>query len=160
MEASGSSEKLFGAVCKNFRQLQIILTTYNELFAVHILSIFIFVTASMEVCCLYGTIQALQAGTLFQSSHGLILAFSVVASIFNLFFVLGILADIHMVSEDVHKRMQTHSQIQRRAWCRKWIASCPKMVVYFSRGNYLQKITTLSVQDFVVNQVVSLLLLG
>lgn len=78
---------------------------------------------------------------------------------FLVIFVCGILADVHYVSNRVHRKINGDFELKRNKWLRRWIRSCPYLRIYFGGSNFLEISTPLNIQNFAINQTLSLLLL-
>ncbi len=74
-------------------------------------------------------------------------------------FVFGILADVHNVSVEVHKKINGRSDLKRNKWFKRWIISCPPMKIYFGGSNFMDRLTPLNIQSFANSQTANLMLL-
>ncbi len=73
-------------------------------------------------------------------------------------FVFGILADVHNVSIEVHKKINGRLELKRNKWFKRWIKSCPVLKIYFWESNFMDRLTPLNIQSFAVTQTVNLML--
>lgn len=114
----------------------------------------------LQTICLYNTISLFSGKDTGASIwYNLLYAECGTVCLFMIMYVFGILADVYNVSSGVQKRINGQHDLKRNKWFKRWIKSCPALRIYFSGSNYLDRLTPLNFQNFVINQTVGLMLL-
>ncbi len=143
-----------------YRQLQILSVHYRLSFSQFQLGFAIPSFIAFQTACLYNTIVLISGkdtgGPIW---FNLMYACEEVDVIFLVNFVFGILADVYNFSNGIQKQLNERYDLKRTKWFKRWIKSCPVLKIYFGGSNYVDRLTPLNIQDFTINQTVSLMLL-
>ncbi len=142
------------------RQLQIIGIHYRLNLSQFQIGCAILSFIVMQLACLYNSIFFLSGkdtgGPIW---YDLLYGWSEVGMITGIIIVFGMLADVYNASQRFQMTIHGRHDLKRNKWFRKWFKSCPVFRIYFGMSNYLDRLTPLNIQDFAVNQTVSLMLL-
>ncbi len=115
---------------------------------------------AMQLACLYNSIAFLSGketgGAIW---YDLMCAWFEVVIIFVIIFVFGFLADVYNVSQQALQKINGRHELKKHKLFGRWLKSCPVFKIFFGGSNYLDRLTPLNIQDFAVNQTVSLMLL-
>ncbi len=115
---------------------------------------------ALQTISLYNTISLISGKDTGASIwYNLLYAWCGVVCFFMIIYVFGILADVYNVSNGVQKQINGTHDLKRNKWFKRWIKSCPALRIYFGGSNFLDRLTPLNFQDFVINQTVGLMLL-
>ncbi len=115
---------------------------------------------ALQTACLYNTISVLSGkdtgGPIW---YNLLYAYVAVVIFLDVIFVFGIFANVYEVSKGIQEKINAKTDLKRNKWFKRWFRSCPIFRIYIGGSNYLEKLTPLTIQDFVIDQTVSLMLL-
>ncbi len=143
-----------------YRQLQVMAVQYRLNYSRFMIGTIIPVMIAMETICLYNTVSFLSGRSTNDSSGlNLLYAWSGFMVLFNVIFMLGLLAEVFNVSTKVIRMMNVSSNMRKHSWFRRWLRSCQVLKIYFGGNNYLDRLTPLAVENFIIEQTASLLLL-
>ncbi len=143
-----------------YRQLQVMAIEYRLIYSRLMIGTIIPCVIAMETVCLYNTILLVSGRSSNDSmGYNLLYAWCGVVLLGNIIFMLGMLAAVFNVSTEVLRKLSAKPELRKNSWFRRWLRSCQVLKIYFGGTNYLDRLTPLAVEDFVINQTVSLLLL-
>ncbi len=142
------------------RQLQIMSTYYRLHISKFQLGLSIPSLIALQTACLYNSICFISGkdtgGPIW---YNLLYAYLAVVIFFVNIFILGILANVYYVSKRAQEQIKRNSGLSRNKWFKRWLQSCSTFKIYFGGSNFLEPNTPLNIQDFVIHQTVSLMLL-
>ncbi len=142
------------------RQLQIIAIHYRLHLSQFQVGCAIPTFIAFQIACLYNTISMISGkDTGAPIWYDLLYAYEEFVAFLLVIFVFGILADVYNVSSETQTKINGKPELKRNKWLKRWIRSCPVFKIHFGGSNYLDRLTPLTVQNFAINQTVSLLLL-
>jgi len=144
-----------------FRELQILSIDYKHLNAsyyqgMHTLSVIV-----IGVVCTYSSIlwaQDLAAGA-DQLGLNLLYLWCMFVTMLGTVFIYGTLADVYKMSKRVKQEMNGKVEFRRNKWFKRVLVTCPSIRIYIGGSNFWDELTPLTLEDFVIDKVVSLLLL-
>ncbi|CAL8128263.1 unnamed protein product [Orchesella dallaii] len=145
-----------------FRELQIFAIHYRLINSSYFLGFHTFCLIIVGVICLYNTIiwaQNPDASSVQLGLNVLYLWCSFV-TIFITVFIYGILADVYKISKQVEKAMNCNEKLKTDKWLTRFLKTCPPIRVFIGGSNFLDELTPLTLEDFVISQTVSLLLMN
>lgn len=143
-----------------YRQLQLVCIQYRINYSRYMIGSIMPCFLSMSVICLYNTIIKISGRSANGSwGYSVLYAWSGMICILNILFMFGILADVYNVSHKVLQRLEANEEFRKHIFFRRWLKSCPTLKIYFGGSNFLDRHTPLNLQNFVIEQTVSLLLL-
>ncbi len=142
------------------RQLQIVSIHYRLCLSRFSIGCGILVYIAMQSACLYNSIWFIAGkdtgGPIW---YNLVYAWTEIIAIAVVIFVFGILADVNNVSQRVQQKINRQYELKRNKWFKRWFKSCPTFKIYFGGSNYMDRLTPLKIQNFAIQQTVSLMLL-
>ncbi len=143
-----------------YRQLQVMAIQYRLNYSRVMIGISIPCVIAMETVCLYNTISLVSGRRANDSlGYNLLYAWTGIMLLLNVILMFGMLADVFNVSTKVLETINAKPEFRKSPWFRRWLRSCQVLKIYFGGTNYLDRLTPLTLEDFVINQTVSLLLL-
>jgi len=144
-----------------FRQFQLLSMQHRSIYSKLFFPIYTVCIIIIGVICTYNSIITLysDAGSV---QLGLSLLYLWVAfHIFSIIiFVYGILADVYKVSNGVLEELKTNVKFAKSRWFKRFVRTCPIIRIYIFGTNFIDELTPLNLENFVVDQTVSLLLLN
>lgn len=143
-----------------YRQLQVMAIQYRLNYSLMV-GIAIPCVICMETVCLYNTLSLVSGQSANDSMvYNLLYAWTGVMLVVNVVYMFGMLADAFNVSTEVLGMLNANPNLRRSAWFRRWLRSCQVLKIYMGGTNFLDRSTPLVIEEFVINQTVSLLLLN
>ncbi len=142
-----------------YRQLQVMAVQYRLNYSRLMIGISIPCALVMETVCLYNTISLISGrGGNDSLGYNLLYAWTGIMLMVNIVFMLGLLAEVFNTSTEVLRMLNANPKLRRNQWFRRWLRSCPVLKIYIGGTNYLDRLTPLTLEEFVIDQTVSLLL--
>lgn len=142
----------------NLRKLQLMLIQYRDLYSRSMLVNISVALMIMEILCIYNSIDSIKNGTVLGGLN-IVYMWCAVALACNVISFFGTLASIHQTSLDIHQDLRSKREFGSSKWMKRWITSLPVLKVNLGDTNFLEVLTPLTMQDFVIDQTISLLLL-
>ncbi len=144
-----------------YRQIQIISIHYRLNVSQFKLGCAIPCFLAMQTACLYNSIAFLSGkDTGGPVWYALAFLWAEVVLIGVTVFVFGILADVYNVSSRAQNKINGRPELMKNKWVKRWVKSCPILKIYFGGSNFFDQLTPLNIQNFAINQTVSLMLLN
>ncbi len=143
-----------------YRQLQVMAVQYRLNYSRLMIGITIPCVLAMETVCLYNTISLVSGrGGNDSLGYNLLYAWTGIMLVVNVVYMFGMLAEVFNTSTEVLRMLNANPKLRRNPWFRRWVRSCQVLKIFIGGSNYLDRLTPLTLEDFVINQTVSLLLL-
>ncbi|CAL8133409.1 unnamed protein product [Orchesella dallaii] len=141
-----------------FRELQVLALQYRKLNCSYFLTTYTLSTTMLAVICLYSSISAAESGSV-QLGLSMLYLWCAFSNCFIILFIYGIFADVFRVSKRVQREMNCKVEFKKNKWYTRFLKTCPPIRIFIGGTNFFDELTPLTLEDFVVNQTVSLLLL-
>lgn len=145
---------------KNLRAVQLMLVLYRDIYSGLMLAANVICVLVLETLCLYNSIDSIRKGISMFEGLNLVYLWGGCATGANVLISFGMLAQVHQSCERVYRELKSKWRFSTNAWFRRWIKSMPVLKIYFGGNNYFEVLTPPTMENFVVDQIVSLLLLN
>ncbi|CAL8128269.1 unnamed protein product [Orchesella dallaii] len=144
-----------------YRELQIFAIQYRFINSRYFLGLHSFAIIVAAVMCMYNTIIWIQnpGASSVQLGLNALFLWCAVVTIFIFIFVYGILAGVYKISKNVNEAMNCNERLKTNKWFTRFLKTCPPIRIFIGGNNFLDELMPLTLEDFVINQTVSLLLL-
>lgn len=146
---------------EKFRQIQLMLKLHREITSKTIMLCVVLMGITINVSALYNICVMLSARDPNSDKMPWQIGFlSMWANLYDTFitmFVFVIFGKVYTISKEEQVSLGKTKRIPE---LRKFLLSCPVQKIYFGGFSYFESDTSLNVQDFVLNNTVSLLLLN
>lgn len=140
-----------------FREIQLMIKLHREITAIWILQILVFVGVLAGILMLYVLIVMIRNSS-FESWPIIVIStqFSIVSVMIFLIALkyFGNVYDASMIGLNRLKRAH------KNKWFKLFYHSCPVQRIYFGQTNFFEKETSLNIEQFIVEQTVTLLCMG
>lgn len=143
------------ATASAFRELQVMTVNYRHLNSNLVIIPYMASGIASEITALYNCIALTMPTQMFIFS-----LWTALVNASTFIFAYGCLADVYQTSLESEQRTICNTNLMKNKWFRRYVRSCPILKISFGSGNFLEAQTPLNIQKFVMDQTVSLLLMG
>lgn len=133
----------------NMRKLQLMLVQYRYIYSKSMCILF------LETSCLYNSIDSIRKGISIFAGLNFLYLWCGFAFALNVVLIFGTLANVHQNSKRIIGALKAKPEFGKSKWFNKWVRSFPVLRVYMGGTNYLETLTPLVMESFVVSQTVS-----
>lgn len=154
---------LFAKVTQMYREIQIFSQAFNEVHQRFVLTASILCAIANQTILLYNLIcTELSVGTILYLLLFLTLLVDLVVITLCMY---GMMAELSRDSENKIDKLllcrgkKINASSKATAWLKRFHRSCQPIKVQFGSGNWLEPLTPLNIEDFVISQTTNLLLL-
>ncbi|CAL8118874.1 unnamed protein product [Orchesella dallaii] len=138
-----------------FRELQAMSISYRLIYSCYFTVVMMIAIMSVHIISLYSCLKLTKNLPVAMILFYIMSAFDCA---FIILLVYGGLADVVKASISLHRDLKGKAEIQVDRWFRKFIRSCQIIKVHFGETSFIDEMTPLVFEDFVIQQTVSLLL--
>lgn len=160
MTGANKYSKLVEEETKNMRKLQLMLCQYRDIYSHTMLVSIAVCIMVLETACLYNSVDSARKGISIFYGMNFLYAWCACILSANVIWFFGTLASVYETSKKVNETLKSKREFATKKWFRRWLKSLPVLRVYLGGTNYVEALTPLNMEDFVISQTVSLLLLN
>lgn len=159
-ESSGESTTIaYVKVIINYRQIQLLSQAFNEIHKEFVLTASILSAIVIQTTLLYNLVcTGFSIKTVPYLLLFLVLLLDLVVIIFSLY---GMMGELNRDSKNriINMLIQRNKKMTADAWLKRFHTSCQPLKVEFGSANWLEPVTPLNIENFVISQTANLLLL-
>ncbi|CAL8121154.1 unnamed protein product [Orchesella dallaii] len=145
----------------SFREIQLLCIHHRAIYSKYFVGASTICIISLAILCLNNSIVAAfdpGAGKQ-QLGFDLLYLWGTFGTGLVLVTMTGILSDVYKVSKYTRRQMSTNLVLKRNIWFKRFLKSCPIIRIYIAGNNFVDELTPLTFENFVIMETVDILLL-
>ncbi|CAL8121156.1 unnamed protein product [Orchesella dallaii] len=144
-----------------FRELQLLCIQHRAIYSKYFVVANTICVITLAILCLNNSIVAAfdPMGGMQQLGFDLLYLWCTFGTGLVLVTMTGILSDVYRVSKSLRRNLNGNVELKRNCWFKRFLQSCPILRIYIAGNNFVDELTPLTFENFVIMETVDILLL-